>query len=533
MAIYRLSVSIVSRASGGSALAAAAYRSASNLAELGAQAFDVVAAAAYRSGQNLSSEGQGTSHDYGRKTDVRHTEILLPTGAAPWLADRATLWNAVEASERRKDSQLAREILVTLPRELPEADRLELVRGFVHDQLTSRGMVVDLAIHDGRARDGGRHPHAHLLLTMRHLDPESRTGFGQKAVEWNRKELLQTWREAWADHVNTALERGGITEQVDHRTLEAQRQEALAAGDWDQAAALDREPEPKLGRAAAALERQGHRTERGDLLREVHARNTLHRDAYALVAELGDHAKGAFLALRERTGDALTAFTQWSRERANQLLDAGRDLLARLRDAILPERSATETADAAEPTAPRPTLVAEDARDRLRRQLGPPLPDRTRPAAPVPEDSLSRLERGFQPAGQGRGDAPELPPRTRDALDRLKARMLAERQQARLQEPGSGPAGQDRAATPELPARTRDAVDRLRARLAAERPQATPGAASAGPGREGTPELPARTQDALDRLRDRMAGQGQTKPPREPDPRGRVRERVRDPGRGR
>jgi hypothetical protein len=535
MAIYRLSVSIVSRSAGGSALAAAAYRSASNLAELGAQAFDAVAAAAYRSGQNLASEGQGAAHDYGRKSDVRHTEILLPDGADPWLADRAALWNAVEASERRKDSQLAREILVTLPRELPEADHLELVRGFVHDQLTSRGMVVDLAIHDGRARDGGRHPHAHLLLTMRHLDPQSRTGFGPKAVEWNRKELLQTWRESWAVHVNAALEKGGIAEQVDHRTLEAQRQEAVARGDWYRAAALDREPEPKLGRSAAALERQGQRTERGDLLRVVHARNALRRDAYALVAELGDHAKAAFLVLRERTGDALTAFTAWSRERAGQLLDAGRDLLARLRHAIILERSATETADAAEPTAPRPTLAAEDAFDRLRRQLGPTLPDRTGPAAPAPEDSLSRVERGFQPAGHGQPTTPELPPRTKDALDRLKARMIAERQQERRQEPEPGPAGQGRAATPELPARTRDAVDRLRAHMAAERQQKPSRDTTAGPGRNGTPELPARPQDALDRLSTRIAGQAAATPWPEPErePPGRVRERVRDPGRGR
>jgi hypothetical protein len=531
MAIYRLSVSIVSRASGGSALAAAAYRSASNLAELGAQAFDAVAAAAYRSGQNLSSEGQGTSHDYGRKTDVRHTEILLPAGADPWLADRAALWSAVEAAERRKDSQLAREILVTLPRELPEADRLELVRGFIHDQLTSRGMVVDLAIHDGRARDGGRHPHAHLLLTMRHLDPASRTGFGQKAVDWNRKELLQTWREAWAEHVNAALERGGIREQVDHRTLEAQRQEAVARGDWDQAAALDREPEPKLGRAATALERKGHRTERGDTLREVHARNALRRDAYALVAELGDHAKAAFLQVRERTGDALAAFTQWSRERSSQVLDAGRDLLARLRHAISPARSIPSTAQVVVPTAPELAPAPQDPRRSPQRQLGPERPDATRPGAPTPEDALGRLQRGFQPAGHGQPTTPELPPRTKDALDRLKARMVAERQQERLQEPGSARAGQDRAATPELPTRTRDAVDRLRARMAAERQQEKPGDTAAGPGRNGTPELPARAQDALDRLRARMAGQ--TTPRRDPDPPGRVRERIRDPGRGR
>ena len=533
MAIYRLSVAIVSRANGGSALAAAAYRSASNLAELGAQAFDAVAAAAYRSGQNLTLEGQGTRHDYGRKGDVRHAEILLPAGAAPWLADRAALWNAVEAAERRKDSQLAREILVTLPRELPEADRLALVRGFVQDQLTRRGMVVDLALHDGRARDGGRHPHAHLLLTMRHLDPASRTGFGPKAVEWNRRELLQAWRASWAEHVNIALERGGISDQVDHRTLEAQRQDALAAGDWDKAAALDREPEPKLGRAAAALERQGRRTERGDLLREVHARNALRRDAYALVAELGDAAKAAFLELRARTGDALAAFAAWSRERATQLFDAGRSLLARLRDAILPQGQAPGTAGAMDPASAVPSPAPADALDRMRRQLGPERPDAGTMGlgAPAPQDSLSRLERGFQPEGQGTS-TPELPPRTRDALDRLKTRIAAEHQKERLQTSLQDPAGQGMGkGASELPQRTQDAVDRLRARMAAERLQETPGAASIGLGREGKPELPARTRDALDRLRDRMGGQ--TKPPREPDPPGRVRERVRNPGRGR
>ena len=482
MPIYRLSVSILSRSSGGSTLAAAAYRTASRLTELGQTAFDAVAAAAYRSGQSL--EGQGTTHDYGRKSDVRHSEILLPEGAAPWLADRSRLWNAVEASERRKDSQLAREILVTLPRELAPEDRLSLIRGFAQEQLTARGMVVDLAIHDGRARDGGRHPHAHLLLTMRRLDPTNKTGFGKKETAWNSRALLQTWRQAWAGHVNRALERAAIPERVDHRTLEAQRQDALARGDWDQAASLDREPEPKLGRAAAALERQGQRTERGDLLREVHARNALRREAYALVAAFGERAKAAFLELRERTGDALTAFASWARERQAVLLDTGRDLLARLRNAITPGRPAPGTA---EPTVGRP--APEAALDRLRRQLGPERSVEASPQAPAPEDSLSRLQRGFEP--EGRGSKPELPARTQDAVDRVAARLAAERRQQAGPEPD--PAGQGGTSTPELSARTKDAVARIGERLAAER-------------RERRPE---------------------------PEPRGRTRERTRDPGRER
>ena len=59
--------------------------------------------------------GRTTTRD---KPGVVHSEILLPDGApARWL-DRATLWNEVEAGEKRKDAQLAREIEIALPREL-------------------------------------------------------------------------------------------------------------------------------------------------------------------------------------------------------------------------------------------------------------------------------------------------------------------------------------------------------------------------------------------------------------------------------
>jgi hypothetical protein len=194
---------------------------------------------------------------------------------------------------------------------------------------------------------------------MRRLDPASRTGFGQKETAWNSRALLQTWRQARAGHVNQALERAVISERVDHRTLEAQRQEALARGNWDEAAALDREP--KLGRSTAPLERQEPRTERGDLLREVHARNALRREAHALVAVFGEHAKAAFLKLRERAGAALTAFAGWAHERQAGFLGTGRDLLARLRAALTPERPVPGTT---EPTVGQP--APEAALDRRR-----------------------------------------------------------------------------------------------------------------------------------------------------------------------
>ena len=318
MALYRLSTSNVGRGTGTSVVASAAYRAAERLSELGERVKDALGAAAYRSGDILTADGARDDgalvHDYSRKSGVVHSEILVPEQAPPWMGDRERLWNAVEASEKRHDARLAREIQLALPRELSREDQVGLVREFARDQLVSRGMVVDMALHETKARDGERQPHAHLLLTTRSLDSTKPLGFGNKERSWNSKELLQTWRGSWALHVNQALEREQRIERVDHRTLEAQRQEALTQGDWDKAAALDREPEPKLGYAAAALERQGIATERGDLWRGVHERNAERREIYDLVKGFGEQAREAFLELRERAGDALTAFEGWSRE---------------------------------------------------------------------------------------------------------------------------------------------------------------------------------------------------------------------------
>src|SRR4051795_5600362 len=229
------------------------------------------------------------------------------------MADRERLWNAVEASERRKDARLARETQLALPRELDREAQLALLRGFVGEAKVARGMVADFAVHDVRARDGGRQPHAHVVTTTRAIDATKPLGFGGKVRAWDDKAVLLEWREAWADHVNAALERARTPERVDHRTLEAQRQEAVAARDFDRAAELDREPEPKVGFRAWALEREGVATERGDMLRSVRERNAERRAIYAEVAEAGERAKALFLEARERAGDAFEAFESWAR----------------------------------------------------------------------------------------------------------------------------------------------------------------------------------------------------------------------------
>ena len=149
MAIYHLQAKVIQRSKGRSVVAAAAYRAAAALydAEL------------------------GRTQNFLAKTGVVYSEILLPAGAPSRWLDRETLWNEVTAVERRHDAVLAREIELSLPRELSQAEAIRLVRDFVREQSVARGMVADVNIHWGQAKDGTPQPHAHVLLTMRRIDP--------------------------------------------------------------------------------------------------------------------------------------------------------------------------------------------------------------------------------------------------------------------------------------------------------------------------------------------------------------------------
>ena len=248
MAIYHFNAQALSRSSGASA----------------------VAAAAYRSGEDLTDERTGERHDYSRRSGVDHAEIIAPDQAPDWVHDRERLWNAAEAAERRRDSQVAREVRVALPSELKGEEQRDLVREFCRQEFAGDGMVADVAYHDS----AGENPHSHILLTMRRIEGQ---GFGKKEREWNGKERLNGWRKSWADHANRALDRAERSERIDHRTLEAQRDSALDRGDLAAAARLDREPQIHLGRAAY-MEARGVETDRGSRAVEIARRNDFHRD---------------------------------------------------------------------------------------------------------------------------------------------------------------------------------------------------------------------------------------------------------------
>lgn len=247
MAIYHFAVQVLGRGQGRTNADGTPRMKADN----------AVAAAAYRAGEKLRDEATGRAQDYHRRAGVAHREIIVPEGGAAWLADRERLWNTVEAMEKRRDAQLAREINMALPHQLDADTRRQMVQEFVREQFVSQGMVADFALHDpmpGRG-DDPRNFHAHVMLTLRKATAKGLHPV--KTREWNSRALLGDWRKAWAVHVNRALQAAGRRERVSADSLEAQRAEALARGDRKTAALLHRAPEVHVGPRPRAMEARG------------------------------------------------------------------------------------------------------------------------------------------------------------------------------------------------------------------------------------------------------------------------------------
>jgi ATP-dependent exoDNAse (exonuclease V) alpha subunit len=234
-----------------------------------ANASSAASAAAYRAGERIRDERTGKTYDHSERQDVMHKEIVLPAKFADeemaWARDRASLWNAAESAETRKNARVAREYLVALPVELSPPQRVSLVKGFSQELSDRYGFAVDFAIHAPRDFPGSdpRNFHAHLLTTTREVTP---TGLGAKTTldmsDGNRRKLglepaineLLHVRARWATVTNEALQDAHIAARVDHRTLEAQ--------------GIDREPRPQIPRAAFEMERHGYRSVVADRMRE-------------------------------------------------------------------------------------------------------------------------------------------------------------------------------------------------------------------------------------------------------------------------
>ena len=219
----------------------------------------VIAAAAYRAGSKLYDELREKTFDYARRVKgVIHSTILAPEGAPAWATNSGQLWNTVEAGEKRKDAQLAREFVLAVPRELSADAQFETAVDWAKKELITSGMVAEISLHHPV---NGKNPHVHILCTMRKIDGEKFSA--KKPREWNDVALLVKQRESWADAVNAALEKAGRDERVDHRSLKDR--------------GISKMPEPKIGVAATAMKRKGtvEDTERHQLVRHVKMMNAI------------------------------------------------------------------------------------------------------------------------------------------------------------------------------------------------------------------------------------------------------------------
>lgn len=244
-----------------------------------------VASAAYISGEKIKNEWDGVTHDYTKKQGVISKEIFLPDHAPEEYKDRKTLWNSVELFEKNSNAQLARNFIISLPKELSIEENKKMLEEYIQTNFVKEGMIVDLAIHD-ESREGNQNIHAHIMTIVRPINEDGTWGQkskkeyildekGEKILNkngkpktrkvelttWNDKGNVEKWRENFSDLCNKYLAKNKIEKRVDHRSFKRQ--------------GIKQIPTIHLGASASAMERKGIRTEKGDINREIKKQNEL------------------------------------------------------------------------------------------------------------------------------------------------------------------------------------------------------------------------------------------------------------------
>lgn len=269
-----------------------------------------VASAAYISCEKLTNEWDGVTHDYHNKKGLLHAEIFLPENVPKEFQDRSFLWNSVELNEKASNAQLARNFIIALPKELSVEENKNLITDFIQENFVSKGMIVDLAIHD-ESDEGNKNIHAHIMTTLRPINekgqwqPKSKKEYildknGEKIklksgnyktrkvelTDWNDKGNAEKWRENFAALCNQYLEKNNLEKRVDHRSFERQGIEEI--------------PTIHLGASASALERKGIETDKGNINREIKKHNSLVKAIKERITELTSWITDFSKALFER-----------------------------------------------------------------------------------------------------------------------------------------------------------------------------------------------------------------------------------------
>ncbi|MBQ6407829.1 MAG: MobA/MobL family protein [Butyrivibrio sp.] len=269
--------------------------------------------ASYISREKMYCEYDGQTYYPKYSEDLVHCEILLPENAPEEYKDPYVLWNSVELVEKAKDAQLARTFRIELPNEWSYDLAKEVVKDYCERNFVSKGMCVQYAIHDSENKQGQRNLHCHIMLTMRSIDEQGKWMPKQKKVyqrdengeripdidkktgqqkvdkqnrkqwkcttiqtnDWNSRENAKIWRKDLADTINAVNAKIGMTDKFwEYRSFKEQ--------------GLDIIPQIHLGEKASAMERAGIRTIRGDINRDIIARNAIIDAARAVYEKAKD-----------------------------------------------------------------------------------------------------------------------------------------------------------------------------------------------------------------------------------------------------
>ncbi|MEM9952465.1 MAG: MobQ family relaxase [Chloroflexota bacterium] len=260
-------VHLIGRGARRSSVGMASYQSGKTL-----RVKSVVSAAAYRSGEPLHDRQQEVTYDYADREDVKYVALLAPDHSPAWAYEREELWNRVEQREQRKDSQLARSVVLALPRELSLDANIALLKEHVHDTFIAQGMVADIAVHVKDASDGLPQPHGHILLTLREIEPSGEWA-ARKNREWNHPSLVGQWRESWEQLQNAYLEDAGEDARVCMASYEKQ--------------GINRVPTQHMGQRAWDLEQEGFRTRIGEINRDIAQENLMRGVIDTMIASQG------------------------------------------------------------------------------------------------------------------------------------------------------------------------------------------------------------------------------------------------------
>lgn len=188
---------------------------------------------------------------YDKKKDLLFKEVRnLPEE----FNDIKDFWKCAETYER-KNSNLYRELEISLPREFTPKENKKIVDNFC-ENLFGKEYVYNYAMHNPKSFDGDMQPHVHIMFFERKIDDIKRDknkyfkrynsknvekGGWRKDEKWNERSTLKNIRKEWETFLNFELEKKGI-EKVSAKSLKDQKRDAENNNDYKKVYELNREP---------------------------------------------------------------------------------------------------------------------------------------------------------------------------------------------------------------------------------------------------------------------------------------------------